>query len=77
MEHFQHWWREPVAGIVAVVIACVDIWHYGGNEGFSNSLDEILILTGVALIAGVKNLFGDHKLGQPPPRPSEPPKPPA
>jgi hypothetical protein len=29
----------------------------GTNAGFSNSLDEILLLTGVALIAGVRNLF--------------------
>ena len=69
IEHFEHWWREPLAGLVAVAIACVDIWEFGGNEGFSNSLDEILVLTGVALIAGVKNLFGGAKLngnGTPP-----------
>jgi hypothetical protein len=35
----------------------VDVWWNGANAGFSNSLDEILLLTGVALIAGVRNLF--------------------
>lgn len=62
LEHLQHWWREPIAGFVAVGIASYDCWTFGRNDGFTTSLDEILILTGIALIAGVKNLFG----GKPP-----------
>jgi hypothetical protein len=61
LEHLQHWWREPLAGAIAIGVGCFDIWHYGASAGFSSSLDEILMLTGVALIAGVKNLFGDGK----------------
>ena len=56
-EHQLHWWRELLAGSIAVAIACFDVWWKGANAGFSNSLDEILLLTGVALIAGVRNLF--------------------
>jgi len=67
LEHIQHWWREPIAGLLAVGIACYDIWTYGSSQGFSSSLDEILLLTGIALIAGVKNLFGGVK-PRPPPR---------
>lgn len=63
IEHLQHWWREPLAGVIAVAIASYDTWVYGRDGGFSTSLDEILILTGIALIAGVRNLFG----GRPPP----------
>ena len=57
IEHLQHWWREPLAGFVAVGVACFDQWLYGRDNGFTSSLDEILVLTGIALIAGVKNLF--------------------
>jgi hypothetical protein len=59
-EHVQHWWREPVAGFVSVGVAAYDCWHFGRNDGFSTSLDEILLLTGIALIAGVRNLFGSR-----------------
>lgn len=37
------------------------MWFYGRDAGFSASLDEILILTGITLIAGVRNLFGAQK----------------
>ena len=57
VEHYRHWWREPLAGTIAVGIATYDIWHYGRDAGFTSSLDEILLLTGIALIAGVRNLF--------------------
>ena len=58
LEHLQHWWREPLAGFVAVGLASFDVWRYGRDAGgFTSSLDEILILSGVALIAGVRNLF--------------------
>lgn len=66
LEHLQHWWREPIAGLIAVVVGCYDIWTYGSSQGFSSSLDEILLLTGIALIAGVKNLFGGEKPRPPP-----------
>lgn len=61
LEHLQHWWREPLAGIIAVGIGSYDVWYYGRDGGFTSSLDEILILTGIALIAGVRNLFGAEK----------------
>jgi hypothetical protein len=67
LEHLQHWWREPIAGLIAVFIGCFDIWHYGTQAGFSSSLDEILMLTGIALIAGIRNLFGGNN--KPPPKP--------
>lgn len=54
----NYWWREPLAGIIAVGLGSFDVWKFGRDAGFTSSLDEILILTGVALIAGVKNLFG-------------------
>ena len=61
LEHLQHWWREPLAGLIAVGLASYDVWVYGRDAGFSASLDEILILTGITLIAGVRNLFGAQK----------------
>lgn len=61
LEHFQHWWREPLAGLISVGIGTYDIWRYGRDGGLTISLDEILILTGIALIAGVRNLFGAEK----------------
>jgi hypothetical protein len=67
LEHLEHWWREPLAGLIAVAVGCFDIWKYGSTAGFSSSLDEILLLTGIALIAGVKNLFGGEKPRPPPP----------
>lgn len=57
IEHTQHWWREPIAGLIAVGIGSWDAWHYGRDAGFSSALDEILILTGIALVAGIRNLF--------------------
>lgn len=64
MEHLQHWWREPIAGLIAVGLGSYDVWHYGRDAGFSASLDEILILTGITLIAGVRNLFGAKPNGK-------------
>lgn len=58
LEHLAHWWREPAAGVLAVAISTFDAWTYDRDAGLSSSLDEILLLTGIALIAGVKNLFG-------------------
>ena len=61
IEHLQHWWREPLAGFVAVGLASFDVWRYGRDAGFTSSLDEILILSGIALIAGVRNLFSAQR----------------
>jgi hypothetical protein len=58
LEHIQHWWREPLAGIIAVGLGSYDTWTYGRDAGFTSSVDEILILTGITLIAGIRNLFG-------------------
>jgi hypothetical protein len=57
-EHLQHWWREPVAGAVAVGIATFDSWKMGRDAGLTSSLDEILIVSGIVLIAGTRRLFG-------------------
>lgn len=53
----QHWWREPVAGLVAIVIGVSDTWHYGRDGGLSTSVDELLVIGGIILIAGSRKLF--------------------
>ena len=55
--HLRHWWREPGAGIIAVAIGTFDSWHFGRDLGLSSSLDEILIIGGIVLIAGSRRLF--------------------
>lgn len=57
-EHFIHWWREPIAGIASLAIGCYDTWMFGRDKGLTASLDEILIISGVVLIAGSRRLFG-------------------
>ena len=57
-EHWIHWWREPVAGVAALGIGCYDTWHFGRNDGLTSSLDEVLIISGIVLIAGSRRLFG-------------------
>jgi hypothetical protein len=52
-----HWWREPVAGCVALAAGLWDTWHYGRDAGLSINIDEILVLGGVVLIAGSRRLF--------------------
>lgn len=54
----QHWWREPLAGAAALAVGCYDTWVFGRNAGLSSSLDEILVIGGVVLIAGSRHLFG-------------------
>jgi hypothetical protein len=56
--HLRHWWREPVAGLIAVGIGVYDSWFYGHDQGLSSSLDEILVIGGIVLMAGSKRLFG-------------------
>lgn len=53
----QHWWREPLAGILALGIGTYDSWYFGHDNGLSSALDEILVIGGVVLIAGSKHLF--------------------
>lgn len=52
-----HWWREPLAGIVAVGVGVWDTWHYGRDAGLTSSLDELLVIGGIVLIAGSRKLF--------------------
>ena len=54
----MHWWREPIAGIVAVAVGAFDAWHYGRDLGLTVSVDELLIIGGIVLIAGSRRLFG-------------------
>jgi hypothetical protein len=56
-EHLQHWWREPLAGLLALGAGLFDTWHFGREAGLSTSLDEILVIGGIVLIAGSKHLF--------------------
>lgn len=55
--HLRHWWREPIAGLLALGIGVYDSWKFGHDTGLSSSLDEILVIGGVVLIAGSKRLF--------------------
>lgn len=52
-----HWWREPIAGFIAVAVGVWDTWHYGRDAGLTSSVDELLIMGGVVLIAGSRRLF--------------------
>jgi hypothetical protein len=54
----QHWWREPLAGLLALAIGVYDSWKFGRDAGLSASLDEALVIGGIVLIAGSKHLFG-------------------
>src|ERR1700745_2859880 len=56
--HLRHWWREPVTGLISVGIGVFDSWFYGHEQGLSSSLDEILVIGGIVLMAGSKRLFG-------------------
>jgi hypothetical protein len=55
--HLAHWWREPVTGLIAVGIGVYDSWYYGHDRGLSSSLDEILVIGGIVLMAGSRRLF--------------------
>lgn len=57
-EHLLHWWREPVAGVLALGIGAFDAWHFGRDGGLTASLDEALIIGGVILIAGTQRFIG-------------------
>jgi hypothetical protein len=62
--HLRHWWREPLAGFIAVGAGLYDVWFKGKEEGLTMSLDEILILGGVVLIAGSRRLFSPAPMGK-------------
>lgn len=53
----MHWWREPLAGIVSVAVGAWDTWYYGRENGLSSSVDELLVIGGIVLIAGSRRLF--------------------
>lgn len=52
-----HWWREPIAGLLAVAIGVGDAWHFGRDAGLSSNIDELLIMGGIILVAGSRRLF--------------------
>lgn len=54
---WQHWWREPIAGMLSLGIGCYDTWKFGRDAGLTSSLDEILVVGGIVLIAGSRKLF--------------------
>jgi hypothetical protein len=58
IERLAHWWREPLAGILALSIGTYDAWYFPRDQGLSPSLDEALVIGGVVLIAGSRKLFG-------------------
>lgn len=62
-EHLLHWWREPIAGALALAIGCWDTWHYGKSDGLTSSIDEILVIGGLVLIAGTKKFIGTRPNG--------------
>lgn len=54
-----HQSRQVLAGLIGIGIACYDRWKYSQPEGgFSTNIDEILLLVGLGLIAGIVGLFG-------------------
>jgi hypothetical protein len=55
--HLRHWWREPLAGLVAFGTGVYDSWFYGKEGGLTSSVDEILVIGGVVLMAGSRRLF--------------------
>lgn len=57
-EHLLHWWREPIAGALALGAGLFDTWHYGRDGGLTASLDEALVVGGLILIAGTQRFIG-------------------
>lgn len=57
-EHLLHWWREPIAGVLALGAGLYDTWHYGRDGGLTASLDEALVIGGLILIAGTQRFIG-------------------
>lgn len=65
IEHLVHWWREPLAGVASLAIGCYDTWHFGRSDGLTSSLDEVLVISGIILIAGSRRLFGGITMQEP------------
>ena len=63
-----HWWREPVAGAVSIIVGIWDTWRFGRDGGLSTSIDELLVIGGVVLIAGSRRLFTGQRLQQDEPK---------
>lgn len=57
-EHLLHWWREPIAGVLALGAGLFDTWRYGRDGGLTASLDEALVVGGIILIAGTQRFIG-------------------
>jgi hypothetical protein len=66
LAHLRHWWREPMAGAIALIIGCWDTWHFGKDAGLSSNIDELLVLGGIVLIAGSSRLFNAPLPPKPP-----------
>jgi hypothetical protein len=70
VEAYRHWWRSLIGGFVCVGIGCYDEWVFGHNAGFTTSLDELLVIAGVLLIAGapeaVEKMLGPKEIKSPP-----------
>lgn len=56
-----HWWREPFAGVLALGVGVYDSWIFGRDRGLTGSLDEVLIIGGVILIAGTRRFLTTDK----------------
>lgn len=67
----MHWWREPIAGFISVAVGCWDSWHYGRDAGLTTSVDELLIIGGVVLMAGSRRLFTGATAVPSPEKPTE------
>jgi hypothetical protein len=39
----QHRWREPISGLLGVIIPLVDIWYFGKHKGLPAPLDELFM----------------------------------
>lgn len=60
-----HWWRTLLAGLLAIAIGGFDLWHFGRDAGLSIEVDELLILAGLGLVAGVPEIVLRYR-GLPP-----------
>lgn len=53
-------WRQIAAGILSISIGIYDLWFIGRDRGLSSQLDELIILGGLGLIAGIPSFFIDN-----------------
>jgi hypothetical protein len=53
-----HQARQIMAGLVGIGVACIDRWKFPGeNQGFSNNVDELVLLISLGVLAGAAGLF--------------------